>query len=139
MRMKRGSIAKALQAMGLILGSFALCVLILDLTIRGFGLFEKERAAVATPPEPVSQHEEQPLTSFRLHPFQSWSSAEEATWTDSDDDAFVIGVFGGSVADNAARAANESFPGLIAEVLSVRRTNSSSRISPQAVTNSRSK
>jgi hypothetical protein len=104
---------------GLILVSLALCVLVIDLAIRGFGLFEKERAAVAAPPEPISQREEQPFTSFRLHPFLSWGPGEETTWAESDDDAFVIGVFGGSVADNAARAANESFPGLIAESLSI--------------------
>jgi hypothetical protein len=103
----------------LILGSLAFCLLVIELAIRGFDLFERERAAVATAPEPASPREEQPFTSFRLHPFLGWDPNGKTTWTGSDDDAFVIGVFGGSVANNAARAANESFPGLIAEILSI--------------------
>ena len=119
MRTTRGPLVRTLQAAGLILGSLVFCLLVIEGAIRGFDLFEKERAVVRTAPEPDLPREEQPFTSFRLHPFLSWGGKEEATWNRSDDDAFVIGVFGGSVADNAARAANESFPGLIAETLSI--------------------
>jgi hypothetical protein len=119
MRTKGRPLVRTLQVAGLALGSLVLCLLVVELTIRGFGLFERERAAVVTAPEPGTPREEQPFTSFQLHPFLSWGPDQETTWTRSDDDAFVIGVFGGSVAANAARAANESFPGLIAGILSI--------------------
>jgi len=57
MRTKRRPLVRTLQAAGLILGSLVLCLLVTELTIRGFGLFEKERAAAVTAPEPDSPRE----------------------------------------------------------------------------------